>query len=104
MMKASELRNGKVPVCIRNDYVFFLEFFEGLLWFHANVSKWSAQVKKSYRRDFDLLEELVGKPIFVLIRNDDTKLARFAKATGWFEKCQISLLDGTKAFIYTNKV
>ena len=100
----NETRAGKVPVCIRKDYIFYLEIFDGLLWFHTDVKKWTPEVKKLYRKDITLLEELVGKPIFVLIRNEDTKLARFAKATGWFEKCQISLLDGTKAFIYTNKV
>jgi hypothetical protein len=99
-----ELRAGKVPVCIREDYTFYLEFFEGLLWFHIDIKRWSARTKKGCQRDFALIEDLTGKPIYALIREDDIKLARFAKSFGWSEKCQISLLDGSKASIYTNMV
>lgn len=101
---SQELRAGKVPVCIREDYVFYLEFFNGLLWFHIDIKRWSAGTKRGCQRDFDLLEDLIAKPIYALIREDDIKLARFAKSFGWSEKCQIPLLDGSKAFIYTNRV
>jgi len=101
---SQELRAGKVPVCIREDYIFYLEFFEGLLWFHTDVKKWSAEIKNEFKKDMAVVEDLIGKPIYALIREDDIKLARFAKIVGWSEKCQISLLDGSKAFIYTNKV
>ena len=99
---SQELRAGKVPVCIREDYIFYLEFFEGLLWFHIDIKRWSARTKKGCQRDFALVEDLIGKPIYALIREDDIKLVRFAKSFGWSEKCQISLLDGSKAFIYAN--
>lgn len=89
-------------MCIREDYTFYLEFFEGLLWFHTDVKKWSAEVKNKFKKDIALMENLIGKPIYALIREDDIKLARFAKSFGWSEKCQISLLDGSKAFIYAN--
>jgi len=95
---------GKVPVCIREDYIFYLEFFRGNLWFHTDVKKWSAEIKNKFKKDMAVVEDLIGKPIYALIRKDDIKLARFAKIVGWSEKCQISLLDGSKAFIYTNKV
>jgi len=101
---SQELRAGKVPVCIRKNYIFYLEFYENLLWFHIDIKRWSPQVKKDCQRDFALIEDLIGKPIYALIREDDIKLARFANSFGWSEKCQISLLDGSKAFIYTNKV
>jgi hypothetical protein len=103
-LELNELKAGKVPVCIRKDYIFYLEFFEGLLWFHIDIHRWSGGVKKSCQRDFALIEDLIGKPIVALIREDDIKLARFAKSFGWSEKCQIKLLDGSKAFIYTNVV
>jgi hypothetical protein len=101
---SQELRAGKVPVCIREDYIFYLEFYENLLWFHIDIKRWSPRVKKDCQSDFALIEDLIGKPIYALIREDDIKLARFAKSFGWSEKCQISLLDGSKAFIYTNMV
>ena len=102
-LKLSE--NGvKVPVCIREDYVIYLELFDNLLWFHIDINRWSAEVKKNCQKDFSSLDGLIGKPIFALIREDDIKLARFAKSFGWSEKCQIDLLDGSKAFIYTSRV
>jgi hypothetical protein len=99
-----ELRAGKVPVCIREDYILYLEFFKGNLWLHVEIKKWSSEVKKNGLKDIALIEYLTGTPIVALIREDDIKLVRFAKSFGWSEKCQISLLDGSKAFIYTNKV
>jgi hypothetical protein len=101
-LELNELKAGKVPVCIRKYYIFYLEFFEGLLWFHIDIKRWSAGVKKNCQSDFALIEDLIGKPIVALIREDDIKLARFAKSFGWSEKCQITLLDGSKAFIYAN--
>ena len=101
---SQELRAGKVPVCIREDYTLYLEFFKGNLWIHVEIKRWSAGVKKDGLKNFVLLRNLIGKPIVALIREDDIKLARFAKSFGWSEKCQITLLDGSKAFIYTNMV
>lgn len=102
-LELNELRAGKVPVCLREDYTVFLEYFDNLLWIHVDIRKWSIGVKKGCLRDISLIEDLIAKPIYALIREDDIKLARFAKAFGWSEKCQITLLDGSKAFIYVNK-
>ncbi len=91
-------------MCIREDYILYLEFFKGHLWLHVEIKKWSSEVKKNGLKDIALIENLIGKPLVALIREEDIKLARFAKSFGWSEKCQISLLDGSKAFIYTNMV
>jgi hypothetical protein len=101
---SQELRAGKVPVCIREDYTVYLEFFKGNLWIHVEIRRWSAGVKKDCLKNIALIENLIGKPIVALIREEDIKLVRFAKSFGWSEKCQISLLDGSKASIYTNMV
>lgn len=93
---------GKVPVCIRKDYTVYLEFFDNLLWIHVDVKRWSARVKRDGQRDFVLIQSLIGKPIVALVREDDIKLLRFARSFGWLEKCQIVLLDGSKAFIYVS--
>ena len=93
---------GKVPVCIRKDYIVYLELFDNLLWIHVDIKKWSTRVKKNCQKDFVLIQSLIGKPIAALVREDDIKLARFARSFGWLEKCQIVLLDGSKAFIYVS--
>lgn len=99
----TQLKAGKVPICIRKDYTVYLEFFDNLLWLHVDIRRWSARVKKDCQKDFASIQDLIGKPIVALVREDDIKLARFAQSFGWLEKCQIVLLDGSKAFIYVSK-
>ena len=99
----TQLKAGKVPICIRKDYTVYLEFFDNLLWLHVDIRQWSARVKKDCQKDFASIQDLIGKPIVALVREDDIKLARFAQSFGWLEKCQIVLLDGSKAFIYVSK-
>lgn len=98
-----ELKAGKVPVCIRKDYTMYLEFFDGHLWFHIDLRKWDKETKRSSSMDFVQLERLVGAQFLALIRKEDTKLKKFAELFGWTEKCQIDLLDGSRAYIYASK-
>ena len=98
-----ELKAGKVPVCIRKDYTMYLEFFKGHLWFHIDIRKWSSSVKKDCDKDFSSIADLVGVAVLALIREEDIKLKRFAKCFGWTEKCQINLIDGSRAYIYASK-
>lgn len=81
----------------------YLEFFDSLLWIHVDIRRWSARVKKDCLKDFASIQDLIGSPIAALVREDDIKLAKFAQSFGWLEKCQIVLLDGSKAFIYVSK-
>ena len=90
-------------MCIRKDYTMYLEFFDGHLWFHIDIRKWSSEVKKRCDKDFSSIADLVGIPVLALIREDDIKLKRFAKCFGWSEKCQIDLLDGSRAYIYASR-
>ena len=71
----------KVPVVIRNDYTMFLELFEGMLWFHTDVHKWSQKIKKDFIKDLDTLHTLVSIPLLALI--DNMKLAKFAEIIGF---------------------
>jgi len=98
-----ELQGGKVPVCVRKEYVMYFEYFNDNIWFHTDIFKWTADVRRRYTEDVNKLLSLVNCPIAALIREDDTKLIRFAKSFGWIEKCQIVLVDGSKAYIYASK-
>jgi len=73
----------KVPVVIRDDYTMYLEQYEGMLWFHTDVNKWTSSIKKEYLKDLDTLQDLVSIPLVALVDIDNTKLARFGEATGW---------------------
>jgi len=73
----------KVPVVIRNDYVMFLEFFEGMLWFHTDVHKWTAEIKTKYLEDLNILQYLVNSPLLAMINKRDKKLTKFTKVIGF---------------------
>ena len=73
----------KVPVVLRDDYIMYLEFFEGMLWFHTDVHKWSQEIKKKYLEDLDLLQYLNNVPLLALVEEENTKLAKFGSVTGW---------------------
>lgn len=73
----------KVPVVLRQDYTMSLELFEGMLWFHTDVHRWSQEVKKKYLEDLDLLQYLNNVPLLALVEEENTKLAKFGLITGW---------------------
>ena len=73
----------KVPVVIRNDYVMFLEFFEGMLWFHTDVHKWTPEVKTKYLEDLNILQYLINSPLLAMINKRDKKLTKFTKVIGF---------------------
>ena len=73
----------KVPVVNREHYTMYLELFEGMLWFHTDVRRWTSTVKAKYLEDLNLLQYLVGVPLVALVNVADSKLAKFGKATGW---------------------
>ena len=59
----------------------YLENFSGMLWFHADVRKWSSEVKKHFIKDLNTLQTLVSIPLVAMI--DNTKLAKFARSIGF---------------------
>lgn len=61
----------------------YLELFEGMLWFHTDVHKWTPTVKAKYLEDLNLLQYLVGVPLVALVAVSNTKLAKFGEVTGW---------------------
>lgn len=81
----------------------YLELFNNCLWFHTDIFKWSAGIKKRYKKDLSKLEDLVNVPLVALIKEDNHKLAKFAKTFNWQLKGQLMLNDGSKGFIYASK-
>ena len=90
----------KVPVVNRVDYTMYLELYEGMLWFHTDVHKWTSTVKTKYLKDLDLLEDLVAVPLVALVNIDDVKLAKFGKSTGWYKLNEL-IVNDKKYDVYT---
>ena len=82
----------------------YLELWEGRLWFHTDILRWTPDIKKQYRLDLEKLEDLVSIPLIALIPEDNLKLKKFAESFNWKEVKQIMLNDNnTKAFIYASQ-
>jgi hypothetical protein len=73
----------KVPVVNRRDYTMYLELFSGMLWFHTDVYRWTAAVKKEYLKDLDVLQNLTAVPLVAMLDEDNSKLIKFAETIGF---------------------
>jgi hypothetical protein len=73
----------KVPIVNRKDYTMYLELFEGMLWFHTDVYRWTAEVKKEYLKDLDVLQSLTAVPLVAMLDKDDNKLIKFSETIGF---------------------
>jgi hypothetical protein len=90
----------KVPVVLRDDYTMSLELFEGMLWFHSDVHKWTLEIKAKYLEDLNLLQYLVNIPLVALVAETNTKLAKFGEVTGW-KKFDKVVFNNVKYDIYS---
>jgi len=94
----------KVPVVNRDEYTMYLENFAGMLWFHTDVHKWSSEVKVRYLEDLNILQYLVDVPLVALVEEDNKKLAKFGKVTGWKVIDQMNLNNGKVGYVYTRSL
>lgn len=98
---AEPIKSVKTPVVLRQDYVMYLELFEGYLWFHTDVFKWSKKVKQDFVKDLNTLQSLLPLSLVALVTEDNKKLAKFGDSIGWTKGKQIMLNNGSTAYIYT---
>ena len=94
----------KLPVVNKQDYTMYLENFAGMLWFHTDVHKWSSEVKVRYLEDLNLLQYLVNVPLVALVEEDNKKLAKFGKVTGWKIIDKMNLNNGKVGYVYTRSL
>lgn len=82
----------------------YLEFFAGMHWFHTDVFKWNKEVKTKFLEDLNLLQYLVGTPLVALVEEDNTKLAKFGKATGWKLEQPFKGSDNEQYYIWSRSL
>lgn len=90
----------KVPVVNREHYTMYLELYEGMLWFHTDVRKWTPVIKTKYLEDLNLLQYLTDIPLAALVDIENSKLAKFGISTGWLKINQLNIND-KKYDVYT---
>jgi hypothetical protein len=95
---------GKVPVLERPEYIMYLETHQKYNWFHTDVHKWTAEIKKQYIEDLQGLQLKLSPFIVALVREDNKKLEKFAKSIGFEYETTIKGLDNMKHHIYSRSL
>lgn len=65
-MQAGLSSEPKVPVCVRANYTIFLERCFGRTWLHCDVRRWSAATKREMAKDFAVIRQMQGEPLYAL--------------------------------------
>jgi uncharacterized protein YeaO (DUF488 family) len=82
----------------------YLETYEKYNWFHTDVKKWTAEIKKQYLEDLNSLQQELSPFIVSLIREDNTKLVKFAKSINFKYETTIKGLDNMNHHIYSRSL
>lgn len=91
----------KTPVVLRTNYIMYLELWDNHLWFHTDIFKWTAKIKREFINDLNTLQSLISIPLIALVTEDNKKLAKFGTSIGWIKGNQIMTLNnGSQAYIY----
>ena len=82
----------------------YLEQHQKYNWFHTDVQKWTAEIKKKYIEDLNTLQLELSPFIVSLVREDNTKLEKFGKSIGFEYETTIKGLDNMKHHIYSRSL
>jgi len=85
---------------MKDNYIMYFEFFNNLMWFHTDVFKWSAKVKREFLKDLQIVRGLINIPLLAFIEEENVKLNRFAKTIGMEKMQEVVSKDGAVAYIY----
>ena len=85
---------------MKDNYIIYFEFFNNLMWFHTDVFKWSARVKREYLRDLQIVRSLINIPLLAFIERENVKLNKFARSIGMEQMQEVVSKDGAIAYIY----
>jgi hypothetical protein len=85
---------------MKDNYIMYFEFFNNLMWFHTDVFKWSARVKREFLKDLQIVRGLINIPLLAFIEEENVKLGRFAKTIGMEKMQEVVSKDGAVAYIY----
>lgn len=84
----------KVPVCVKDNYIIYIERVGLANWMHADVIKWTPEVFKEFDKDLDTIFELHGGPMFIMIDKENKKLQKFGKMFSFWPYKEVECHDG----------
>lgn len=93
----------KTPVINSEDYVVYLEYYQGLTIIHCDCFKWSKQVKQSLSSDWEQLVKIHRKPIYAIHEIDDNKHLKFLSMMGFEYNNSFVGTDGKERQLFVRK-
>lgn len=100
-----------VKVIDKPEYVLQLEKANHILFVHAHVPEWTAEVKKQYQTDIDTLHKEIGTEIYayyglgnIELQEKTLQLVKFAELFGFYQYENVVLGDGLEHFILKREV
>ena len=82
----------------------YLELFEGMLWFHTDVYRWTATIKTKYLEDLNLLQYLNAVSLVAMLDQTNHKLIKFAKSIGFKYEQPFKGIDNKMYYIYSRSL
>ena len=71
----------KIPVAQQPAYTIYFERFAGRTWTHADVHKWTPEIKREFVQVHTLLQMMHTEPFYCL--TDNPKLEKFVRSLGY---------------------
>jgi hypothetical protein len=100
-----------VKVIDKPEYVLRLEKANNILFVHAQIPEWTAEIKKLYQTDIDLLHKEINTTIYAYqslsneeLQGSTSQLVTFAKLFNFVEFENIKLADGLEHLILKREV
>jgi hypothetical protein len=92
----------KIPVVQNKDYIIYLEYYANIYWLHADVFRWTKEVKNKFIKDLDTMQSLLNAPIYGLVDND--KLSKFGNILKFKYVTDSVGVDGNVYKIYNRSI
>jgi len=100
-----------IKVIDKPEYVLQLEKANNILFVHAQIPEWTADIKRNYLIDIDALHREIGTEIYayhmqgnIELEDKTIQLVKFAELFGFYQYENIVLGDGLEHFILKREV
>jgi len=76
--------SSKESVIDKPEYTVYVERYQGRVWMHCDIKKWSHNIKKRLKQDWDYVFRLYKTPVYALNEpHGDTKHHKFMVSMGF---------------------
>jgi hypothetical protein len=93
----------KTPVITSKDYIVYIEPYQGLSIIHCDCFRWSKEVKKSLKTDWDLFFSIHRNNIYAIHDIEDNKHLKFISMMGFEMNNSFVGTDGKERQLFVRK-